>query len=405
MSKEENHDFQYRSRTRRNQSNYDPEFEKLLAIIEKKDETSVSDKNGDYTSYSVPSRREDRKKEEGLDEVSSKTKFSSHVSKDIAEKGSCNGEDPKAVEKKAVNQSGITRDELEQLFQTSYEPIREKSSNHKSSKKKRRLKSWVYNLIFLSFFLVLIFCGFLIYHWMRDNASTKQLEKQLQEEIEVKEVEDGIHVETVNPPDASAIDDYWEYIKTPFIEVNFDKLLKKNKDTVAWIQVPGTNVNYPVVQTSNNRYYLTHAMNGKQNNAGWIFGDYRNDFTNLDHNTIIYGHSRWNNTMFGSLRNIMTTDWQKNKENHIVKLSTPTENMIFQVFSVYEIVAESYYITNTFSDTESFSTFLNTLKDRSVYDFSASVNENDKILTLSTCRADDEWRIVLHAKLIKREKK
>ena len=108
--------------------------------------------------------------------------------------------------------------------------------------------------------------------------------------------------------------------------------------------------------------------------------------------------------MFGSLKNIFETDWYNNKDNHVVKLSTATENTLWQVFSVYHIPTTSDYLQINFSSDEDFLEFVNKLKDRSQYDFNVEFNENDKILTLSTCYNDDE-KVVLHAKLIKREVK
>ena len=70
------------------------------------------------------------------------------------------------------------------------------------------------------------------------------------------------------------------------------KLLKENQETVSWITVNGTNINYPVVQHSDNEYYLNHSFDGSENSAGWIFLDYRNNIENTEKNTIIYGHSR-----------------------------------------------------------------------------------------------------------------
>ena len=72
--------------------------------------------------------------------------------------------------------------------------------------------------------------------------------------------------------------------------VKYD-ILKKNSDTVGWIKVDGTKVNYPVVQAEDNDYYLSHAFNKRSNAGGWIFADYRVDFKNFGKNTIIYGHN------------------------------------------------------------------------------------------------------------------
>ena len=131
--------------------------------------------------------------------------------------------------------------------------------------------------------------------------------------------------------------------------------------------------------------------------------DYRNDAVNFNQNTIIYAHSRYNGTMFGSLKNILNSSWYTNKENHIIRLSTPTENTMWQVFSVYTIPKESYYITTSFNSNETYSKFLNTIKSRSEVEFSGTVNTNDRVLTLSTCQDNFGNRIVMHSKLIKKE--
>ena len=187
------------------------------------------------------------------------------------------------------------------------------------------------------------------------------------------------------------------------LEVDFNDLLAKNSDTVGWIQVQGTNINYPIVQTTNNDYYLNHAFDKTENKAGWVYMDYRNNAVDFNQNTIIYAHSRYNGTMFGSLKNILNSSWYTNKENHIIRLSTPTENTMWQVFSVYTIPKESYYITPSFPTDESYQEFLNTIKGRSEVDFSGTVSTGDKVLTLSTCKDNFGNRIVMHAKLIKKE--
>ena len=199
------------------------------------------------------------------------------------------------------------------------------------------------------------------------------------------------------------INDYWNYMKIPLISVDFNQLLTKNKDTVGWLKLEGTNINYPVVQTDNNSYYLNHAFNGSKNYAGWIFMDYRNNAKDFDRNTIIYGHGRIDGTMFGSLKNIVKDNWYQNTNNYVLKFSTPTENTLWQVFSVYTIEKESYYIRTDFYSDETYMDFLNTLLNRSIYKFNADLNKDDKIITLSTCYQDNKHRVVLHAKLIKKE--
>ena len=279
---------------------------------------------------------------------------------------------------------------------------RVKYKKKKRRKKKLRFRKWVI-VVFLIFFLSIFAVSInQVYQWLKDNKEIENISDDVVKDTKVKEKEDTENTENVNPPD-NKDNDYWNYIKMSLLEVNFNELLTKNPDTVGWIQVKGTNINYPIVQTTDNSYYLNHAFDGSKNEAGWVFMDYRNDSVNFNQNTIIYAHSRLTGSMFGSLKNILNSSWYTNKNNHIIRLSTPTENTMWQVFSVYTIPKESYYITPNFNSNEAYQEFLNTMKSRSEVEFSAEVNTNDKILTLSTCKDNFGNRVVMHAKLIKKE--
>lgn len=258
--------------------------------------------------------------------------------------------------------------------------------------------------VVLSIMLV-ISAGMLIYsilnikNWKKDNDETEKEVESIYKTVSVEEVTEG---ENVNPEAQKKESIYWSYIKMNMINVDFTELLKQNSDTKGWIQVNGTNINYPFVQSNDNAYYLNHSFTKKKNEAGWVFLDYRNDINNLGKNNIIYAHSRLDKTMFGSLKNILSNNWYKNTDNHIIKLSTEKENTLWQVFSVYHIKTENYYITTDFKDDSEFQKFIDTISKRSKLKFDASVDVNDTILTLSTCRSNNE-KVVLHAKLIKKE--
>ena len=272
----------------------------------------------------------------------------------------------------------------------------------KRKKKKLRFRKWVI-VVFLIFFLsIFLLSASKVFNWFNDNNKVDNITEDILENVKVKEKKDNENTENINPPE-DKWNDYWDYIKMNLLEIDFNQLLKRNSDTVGWIEVKGTNINYPIVQTTDNNYYLTHAFDKTENEAGWVFMDYRNDSVNFNQNTIIYAHSRLTGSMFGSLKNILNSSWYTNKNNHIIRLSTPTENTMWQVFSVYTIPKESYYITPNFNSNEAYQEFLNTMKSRSEVEFSAEVNTNDKILTLSTCKDNFGNRVVMHAKLIKRE--
>ena len=182
-------------------------------------------------------------------------------------------------------------------------------------------------------------------------------------------------------------------------QIDFNSLKNTNSDVVGWIIVDGTNINYPVVKTQDNDYYLNHNFNHNDDSTGWPFMDYRNNIGMSDDNTIFYGHNLLNNTSFGSISKIFTNNWIRNSSGKIIYL---THNTLYtyQIFSAYYINPESYYLqTNLDNKVE----FLNTLKTRSIVKFNVDVSVNDKIVTLSTCTNDNTGRKVIHAKLISQE--
>lgn len=282
-----------------------------------------------------------------------------------------------------------------------------KHNGKKKTIKRRRLKKQavMWGLIFLLSVSVLIISLTKVFVWFKDNDKTEAIAKEIIQEIPVEEVLDDKETEIINKeknPDKES--DYWSYIKQSLINVDIDSLKEKNGDTIGWIKVNNTNINYPFVQTKDNDYYLSHAFDKSNNNAGWVFLDYRNNSDFSDKNNIIYAHARRDNSMFGSLRNVLKKEWYSNKDNHIIKLSTANENTIWQIFSVYKIPVETYYITTQFTTSSQYKAFLETITKRSIHQFNTTVDSSDKILTLSTCSGEDD-RIVVHAKLIKRSSK
>ena len=118
--------------------------------------------------------------------------------------------------------------------------------------------------------------------------------------------------------------------------------------------------------------------------------DFRNKVNLLDQNTIIYGHQDRHGLMFTTLNEALKPSWYKNSDNHIIELNTPNKLYKFKIFSVY--------ITDPVN--ERYTTFLNTLSKKSIYNFGVNLDSEDKILTLSTCYDGPNKRVVVHAKLI-----
>lgn len=276
-------------------------------------------------------------------------------------------------------------------------------ANEKAKKKVKIEKAFYGAFITLCIFILMILIVVII-NWILENKKTDNIIDDIYEVAEIEEItttekkDKNIEQEVITTTIEDSL--YTKYNNMNMIKVNFDNLLQINNDTKGWIMVPGTNVNYPFVQSNDNLYYLKHSYDKSSNKKGWVFLDYRNNMDNLSKNTIIYAHGLVNNQMFGSLRKILKSSWYNNKNNHIIKLSTPTSNQLWQVFSTYTIEPEDYYITTSFSSDEEFQEFINIIKSRSVYDYGTKINTNDNILTLSSCYSDTK-RMVLHAKLIK----
>lgn len=238
--------------------------------------------------------------------------------------------------------------------------------------------------------VIILVCLYNIFVWYKENKASEEMLGKVSNYVD-KENTKTVTIADENEDETEDINLY---------NIDFNSLLAENNSTVGWIKVYNTNIDYPVVQHTDNDFYLTHSFNKSYNSAGWIFADYRNDMTNFDNNTVIYGHNRRNASMFSTLNNILEEYWYTNPENKYVYFYTPNGTMIYEIFSVYKIEAESYYLTTSFANNSEYLNFLDKLKNRSIYNFGIRLNENDKIITLSTCSSSNAYRTVLHAKLV-----
>ena len=253
-------------------------------------------------------------------------------------------------------------------------------------------------LLLLRIISIIVIIGCLIYIglWYIENRKNANM---------IKDLSDSSIIETVyvDVP-AASIDENGneetEVTKVAVYELNFDKLFSINDSTVGWINVPNTTIDYPVTKHSDNAFYLNHSFGKSRNSAGWIFADYRNKFDGTDKNIIIYGHNRMDASMFATLKDTQTPNWYNNSANRYITFVTPSATHIYEVFSVYTIKSETFYLTTDFADGESFLDFANTLKKRSIHDFGVPLSETDSTTTLSTCDATGRSRVILHAKQI-----
>lgn len=239
--------------------------------------------------------------------------------------------------------------------------------------------------ILITLFIVVCFCG--IVYFAHDLIVRNS---HINENNNIKEKID----DQINIPKQSQTQE------EPVVKIDFEALKSENADVVAYVKVNNTNIDYVVVQSDDNDYYLYHNFERNWNTAGWVFADFRNKLDDTDKNIIIYGHNIRDGSMFGTLENILNEEWYKNKDNYKILFVTEKGIYNYQVFSVYSTVPEDYYISTEFENEVTFETFINEIKNRSIYDFETEVTAKDKILTLSSCLGAGEKRVVLHAKLL-----
>lgn len=178
----------------------------------------------------------------------------------------------------------------------------------------------------------------------------------------------------------------------------FKELLDINKDIVGWIKIPGTKIDYPVVQADNNQFYLNHDINKEVSSHGSIFMDYRNSHDE-ELNTVIYGHNMKDGSMFAGLSQYKKSDFYE--KNPYIEYDSLGQSMKWQIFSVYIYEPNDDYFKVYFNDSKEYAEYLDKIILKSIYNTGVDVRSEDKILTLMTCSYESkDLRLVIHAKII-----
>lgn len=181
---------------------------------------------------------------------------------------------------------------------------------------------------------------------------------------------------------------------------SFESLQALNEDFVGWITIDGTKVNYPIVQTNNNDYYLTHNFLKEPDFAGSIFMDFRIEDVAAAKNLILYGHNMKNQSMFGSLKRYLDEEYfEKHK---VIRTYYKDRTYTWEIVSAYS-TAQLQWMEAEFHDENVFASFLEMIQERSFFSSNVELHENHRILTLATCTKDDDKRFVVHAILTSEE--
>lgn len=244
---------------------------------------------------------------------------------------------------------------------------------------KKILKA-LYILLFIS---IAVFCFHRAYKIKQEQVKIKEEQTEL---IDIAEIPEKV-----------------EDVEEKKDEINFQELININSDFVGWIKIDDTNINYPIVQGTNNTYYLKHSFYKEYSNAGSIYMDATANSSFESRNTFIYGHYTSDGSMFGQLGKYMKQDfYDKHKEIYIY---TSEQNYKLEVFSVHVDKASSKSYQMNFTTDESYKEYIELMKSYSVIKSDIEIDyTEDRIVTLYSCshergHAKDD-RYFVHAKLI-----
>lgn len=197
-----------------------------------------------------------------------------------------------------------------------------------------------------------------------------------------------------------------EDIEVPDILPEYQMLYEKNPDLVGWIKIDNTVIDYPVMQTTDNEYYLNHDFDKENDKNGSIFLDSGCDILRENDNLILYGHHMRSGNMFGSLNKYKSESYLQ--EHPTIQFDTLYEHGTYQVmyvfqskvFSEEEVTFKYYQFINASSEKE-FNSYMNEMARLSLYDTGVSASYGDKLLTLSTCDyQENKGRLVVVAKKV-----
>ena len=211
------------------------------------------------------------------------------------------------------------------------------------------------------------------------------------------------------PPDTTLIPDVSEPGSTEIpnvpvpspevmLRIDFEKLRQINAQSVAWIWIPGTKIDYPLMHGEDNEKYLRHAYDGSYSSGGSIFLDWQNAGDLTDRHCIIYGHNMKDDSMFGQLSKYGNQDFCDT--HSYIYLFTDTVIRKYRIFSVYITTADYDSYRLFFEDDEDYNSYVNQLASYSWYETQASPGTGAQIITLSTCVSDKSKRRVIHAVLV-----
>lgn len=247
-------------------------------------------------------------------------------------------------------------------------------------------KKILINILLLVFFFLFLFSLYNIYLLLSNHHSNQKEVEKIQEEVIIKP--------SITPPSVIEEDSNQDSGESSSdLVLDFDRLNEINQDTVGWIEIRGTHINYPVVQTTDNDYYLNHSFYHASNGDGWVFLNYLNNSNFNDPNTIIFGHDTHGSSMFSDLKKL----FDGLLGNYIpITIYLDHQTYHYQTFAVFLTDEnDNHFLTTRLSQDD-----LDQAVSYSNIRFDYTPTSTDKILTLSTCYHSSKHKVILLASRI-----
>lgn len=268
---------------------------------------------------------------------------------------------------------------------------------------KKRVRAWLWNSLIVICVAVMMISGYQLYGIYREYRQGEEAYEELASfvgEWKGEPVKTEIAATESSQPDMTKTAAEEETSFDPVVYAQwFGKLKEVNPDIVGWIRIEGTAIDYPVMYSGDNAYYLYRTYQGTQNGSGSIFmeGANRPDFSDL--HTILYGHNMKNGSMFAGLHKYAKETFYR--DHPIIELNTEEGPRRYQIFSCHTSNAYDKLYDISYVAGESCDAFVSCLKSLSDYETGVDVSGQDLVLTLSTCKGNGDLRYVVHAKLVK----
>lgn len=249
--------------------------------------------------------------------------------------------------------------------------------------------------------IALLAIGMLLYSYKQSSDAYAQLAQEARVQSATITT-----IETVAPEATEATDETMSAVPVLVdIPIDFTYLKEQNEDIIGWIMVDGTIIDYPILyDTSYNLYYLKHNFARTATGSGSIFvlGENANDFS--DFNTVVYGHNLMSGQMFASLHNFRDKTFFDSHGQIIIY--TPDRKLTYQVFAAYRTDNLNIIANNDFSTEELREAYIERIYMHTDYAFFKPeylVTASDRIVTLSTCIGNADYRYVVQGVLISDE--